>query len=298
MSKPIHITLIVLAAIFLVVVLGGATAFFLGGRILAERMDLPDEDLTAVSDSASAARGEHLMTIWGCADCHTQTLGGKVLIDAGPFAYLVAPNLTSGVGGLTADYQLTTFERAVRHGVGWDRRLLMMMPVMDYRNVVDADVAALFAYLKSVPAVDNDVTGRQLGPIGRFASLIAAAELFPASAMMHDNVHLREVEPSVTADYGGYLAGICSGCHGPDFSGIKDNGPNLTADPETGLGSWSVDDFKRAFQQGRRPDGAVLDSTMPWYVFDKMTDDEVEAVWMFLQGLEPKAGVVRRGGGG
>ncbi len=296
MSKPIRIILIILAAIFLIVVLGGTTAFFLGGRILSERMDLPDENLVAMSDSAVTVRGEHLMTIWGCANCHTEALGGKVLIEAGPFAYLVASNLTSGVGGLTADYQLTTFERAVRHGVGWDGRLLMIMPVMDYRNIVDADVAALFAYLKSVPAVDNLVAGRQLGPIGRFASLLVAAELFPASAMMHDNVHLKEVEPSMTADYGGYLAGICSGCHGLDFSGIEDNGPNLTADPKTGIGSWSVDDFKRALQQGQRPDGAILDSTMPWYVFDKMTVDEVEAVWMFLQGLEPKAGFARSGG--
>jgi mono/diheme cytochrome c family protein len=289
-SKPIRVILIVLAAVFLIVVLGGATAFFLGGRILAERMDLPDEDLVEMSDSATAARGEHLMTIWGCADCHTKTLGGKLLIDAGPFAYLVAPNLTSGIGGLTADYKLPTFERAVRHGVGWDGRLLMIMPVMNYRNIADADIAALFAYLKSVPAVDNDVVGRQLGPIGRFASLMAARELFPASAMMHDIVHLREVEPSMTADYGGYLAGVCSGCHGLDFSGIKDNGPNLTADPETGLGSWTIDDFRRAVRLGQRPDGTVLDSMMPWYVFDKMTNDEVEALWMFLQGLEPKAG--------
>ncbi len=296
MSKPIRIILIILAAIFLIVGLGGGTAFFLGGRILAERMDLLDEDLTQTSDSAATARGEHLMTIWGCADCHAETLGGKVLIEAGPFAYLVASNLTPGIGGLRADYRLPTFERAVRHGVGWDGRLLMIMPVMNYRNIVDADVAALFAYLKSVPAVDNPVAGRELGPIGRFASFMAAAELFPASAMMHDNVHLKEVEPSMTADYGGYLAGTCSGCHGLDFSGIKGSGPNLTSDPETGLASWSVDDFKRALQQGERPDGAVLDSTMPWYVLDKMTDDEVEAVWMFLQGLDPKAGVARGGG--
>ncbi len=100
----------------------------------------------------------------------------------------------------------------------------------------------------------------------------------------------------MTADYGGYLAGICMGCHGPDYSGIKDNGPNLTADPETGLGSWTFDDFERAIQRGERPDGTVLDSTMPWYVFGKMTEDEVEAVWMFLRGLEPKTGVARTGG--
>ena len=296
MSKPIRIILIVVAVSLLIIVLGGATSLFLGGRVLAERMDLPDEDLTPMSDSATIARGEHLVTIWGCSDCHAETLGGKVLVDAKPFAYLVAPNLTAGTGGLTADYQITTFERAVRHGVGWDGRLLMMMPSMDYQHVTDMDIAALFAFLKAVAPVDNDVTGRKLGPIGRIASLVAGAELFPARGMMHANVHLREVEPSMTAEYGGYLARLCSGCHGPDYSGIKGNGPNLTSDPETGIGAWGLDEFQRAFQQGQRPDGTVLDSTMPWYVFGNMTEDEVEAVWMFLQSLEPKAGVVRSGG--
>ena len=296
MSKPIRIILIVLAVGLLIIVLGGATTFFLGGRVLADRMELPDEDLTAMSDSASVARGNHLMTISGCLDCHTETLGGKLLIDAGPFAYLVAPNLTAGVGGMAADYSIAAFERAVRHGIGSDGRLLMIMPSMDYQRVADVDIAALFAFLKSVPPVDNDVTGRRLGPIGRIASLVAGRELFPASGMMHDNVHLRDVEPSMTAEYGGYLAGLCIGCHGPDYSGMKDNGPNLTPDPATGIGTWGFDEFQRAFQQGQRPDGAVLDSTMPWYVFSNMTPDEVEAVWMFLQSLEPKAGVVRSGG--
>jgi len=257
-------------------------------------MVIPDEALEAVSDSAARARGEHLATIWACTECHTANLGGEVMIDAPPFAYLVAPNLTAGIGGLTAEYSLRRFEKAVRHGVGWDGRLLMIMPVMDYQHITDEDVAAIFAYLKSMPPVDNDVVGRKLGPLGRMVSLVAGAEMFPALGLVHDIVHLRTVEPSMTADYGGYLAGVCIGCHGRDYSGVDGSGPNLTLDRETGLGSWTFDDFKRAFQQGQRPDGAVIDSAMPWYLFAAMTEDEVEALWMYLEGLDPIVGVERK----
>jgi mono/diheme cytochrome c family protein len=122
---------------------------------------------------------------------------------------------------------------------------------------------------------------------------MAGADMFPAVGLVHDLVHLRTVERDMTADYGRYLAGVCIGCHGRDYSGMDDSGPNLTPDPETGLDSWTLDDFKRAFQQGQRPDGAVLDSAMPWYMFAAMTEDEVEALWMFLEELDPIVGIAR-----
>jgi hypothetical protein len=50
-----------------------------------------------------------------------------------------------------------------------------------------------------------------------------------------------------------------------------------------------------AVSRTRTATSPVLDSTMPWSVFAEMTEDEVEAVWMFLQELEPVAGVVRMG---
>ncbi len=295
MPKPFRVVILVIIAVVLIVVLGGGTAFLLGGRILSRTLDIPDEQLSAATSPGTVTRGAHLATIWGCTDCHTANLGGQVLIDEPRFARLAAPNLTAGIGGLTAQYALTTFEKAIRHGVGWNGRLLMVMPSMDYQHITDEDIAALFAYLKSMPPVDNDVVARELGPMGRFASLMSSAELFPGSAIQHDIVHLDRVEVGMTAEYGGYLAGICGGCHGKDYAGRDGNGPNLTRDPDTGLGGWSYDDFARAVRQGRRPDGAVLDSAMPWYAFSTMTEDEIEALWMYLERIEPKPGVARTG---
>jgi cytochrome c553 len=173
----------------------------------------------------------------------------------------------------------------------------MIMPSAEYNSATDRDVASIIAYIRSRPPVDNAPEGRKLGPIGRIVSLMAAKPLFGALAIEHDRPHREHLEPAVTAEYGGYLASACKGCHGPDWTGASSGGttgPNLTPDPTTGLGGWTLDDFRRAFQQGRVPDGSTLDSAMPWYVFAKMTDDEVQALWMFLSTLEPREGIARR----
>jgi mono/diheme cytochrome c family protein len=112
------------------------------------------------------------------------------------------------------------------------------------------------------------------------------------------------------AERGKYLVSIagCNDCHTPGyFFGKPDmsrylggsevgfeipglgvfHGPNLTPDPETGLGNWSVGHIVTALQTGKRPDGRELAPIMPWRAFANLTKDDVTAIAVFLKSLPP-----------
>ena len=64
---------------------------------------------------------------------------------------------------------------------------------------------------------------------------------------------------------------------------------NITPEGETGIGKWGREDFFRAIREGKRPDGTDLrPQFMPWPNFAKFGEDELEALWMYLQTVEPK----------
>ena len=55
---------------------------------------------------------------------------------------------------------------------------------------------------------------------------------------------------------------------------------NLTRDEETGIGTWSEEDFFRAINSGVNPSGEVLRLPMPWPQLRNMTDDDLHAIWL------------------
>jgi hypothetical protein len=63
--------------------------------------------------------------------------------------------------------------------------------------------------------------------------------------------------------------------------------PNLTPDMDTGLGKWTDDQIKNAFQNGLDADGKPLFSIMPYYVFHNMTDADADAIVAYLRSLPP-----------
>jgi mono/diheme cytochrome c family protein len=118
------------------------------------------------------------------------------------------------------------------------------------------------------------------------------------------------VAQQAQAERGKYLVAIagCNDCHTPGyFFGKPDmsrylggsevgfeipglgvfHGPNLTPDPETGLGNWSVGQIVTALQTGKRPDGRELAPIMPWRAFANLTKDDVTAIAVFLKSLPP-----------
>jgi mono/diheme cytochrome c family protein len=107
----------------------------------------------------------------------------------------------------------------------------------------------------------------------------------------HMASHANALEPGVTVEYGKYLASTtCIECHGAQLNGIpfgppgnQTPTPNLTPGGE--LAAWSEEEFMATLRTGVTPSGHQLKDIMPWKYFGQMTDDELKAVWMYLQSL-------------
>jgi hypothetical protein len=63
---------------------------------------------------------------------------------------------------------------------------------------------------------------------------------------------------------------------------------NLTPDPETGLGKWTQETFVTALRTGRHEGkGRPILPPMPWPVYGQATDEDLGAIFAYLQSLAP-----------
>ena len=70
---------------------------------------------------------------------------------------------------------------------------------------------------------------------------------------------------------------------------------NITSDSTTGIGNWTADQFIRVFRTGKfggAPAGRNLLPPMPWKGIGQMTDDELKAVFAYLQSTKPVHNIV------
>jgi mono/diheme cytochrome c family protein len=241
-------------------------------------------------DSATLARGEHLVTAIGkCAECHGADYGGKVFIDDPALGRVVARNITPG--GEVAQYSDAELARAIRHGVRKNGKGLLIMPSADYAGFSDEDVGAVVSYLRSLPPVTRPLPPTEMHFLARALWTFGQLPLMDALAIDHAKRAPERVAVAPTPEYGHYLANVggCTGCHGPGLSGGKIPGtppdwrPAANLTPAGNLGKWTVDDFTRALRTGRRPDGSPIDTIMPWRAAGQMTDDEIHAVYAYLK---------------
>ena len=85
------------------------------------------------------------------------------------------------------------------------------------------------------------------------------------------------------------VAGDCTACHGADHAGgdpIESpigaiHASNITPDPETGIGSWSLADFDGVMREGRSPEHMIYPA-MPYVSYTGLTDGQVEALYAYL----------------
>jgi mono/diheme cytochrome c family protein len=63
---------------------------------------------------------------------------------------------------------------------------------------------------------------------------------------------------------------------------------NITPDPETGIGKWTFENFRDTIREGRHMGrGRELLPPMPWQMFRHMTDEDLAAVFAYLQSIPP-----------
>lgn len=176
----------------------------------------PSPPAAGPADAALIQRGAYLAKVANCAGCHTAPggsayAGGRGLETA--FGRIQAGNLTphaTGLGGWSAE----DFWQALHQGRGRDgRRLLPAFPYTSYTHLTRADSDALFAYLQSLPPVNQPNRPHALRfPYDSQAALALWQELYfrpaPAGA----------AEALAHASRGAYLVkgpGHCAACHAP-----------------------------------------------------------------------------------
>ena len=166
------------------------------------------------------------------------------------------------------------------------------MPSNAYAHVSDEDLGALVAYLKQLPPVDNELGDRQFQMPGKMIFGLMAYNSLPVNQIDHAAVGGSAVPAGVTAAYGEYLTqiGACHDCHAADLAGNTDPnsagmGPNIT----TGgvLANYNGSQFLAFMRSGMTPDGRQVDGVeMPWLEYRHQSDDELQALYTYLESLE------------
>jgi mono/diheme cytochrome c family protein len=205
----------------------------------------------------------------------------------------VASNLTGGLGGAGDEYTDADWVRAIRYGVGPDGKPLLFMPSGEFWYLSDYDLGAVIAFVKSQPAVDNELPGNQVALVLRaFYLLTGGIPLLAPELIDLEAPRPAAPEPGVTEEYGRYLAVSCVGCHGEGFSGGPIPGappdwpPAMNLTPGGELAGWTEAQFIQVMRTGVTPSGhAIENEYMPWKTIAKMTDNELKALFLFLQSL-------------
>lgn len=236
---------------------------------------------STVSSPALIERGAYLARVGNCMGCHTEPGGAAYAGGRGiptPFGTVYAPNLTPDVASGLGAWREAEFWRAMHNGRGRDGRLLYpAFPYPNYTRVRRDDADAIFAFLKSVPAVAHVNRAHDLSfPFDRQAALAVWRALYfrvdePASIAMADTGHDAEWAR------GAYLVeglGHCNACHasrnalGATSSTLDLAGglipvqnwyaPSLTSPLEAGVADWDTQQIVDLLQSGVSARGAVL----------------------------------------
>jgi mono/diheme cytochrome c family protein len=267
-------------------------------------------------------RGTYLVTtIMACGNCHTPKgpdglpVAGKELSGGG--VEFVTPGFTVTGANITPDRETgigtwsdDEIKRALTEGIRPSHarlpgvKLAAVMPIAQYRALTPRDLDAIVVYLRSVPAIRNEVKE----PVYKRDPVYAP---YPGADKPYTEEALRD---NVTR--GRYLAtiGHCMTCHttmvrgaldyansfgkgGRTFSPATDKGfpaswtgstaKNITSDPETGIGSWSDAEIKRAITKGISRDGHTLSFPMGIAWYKHMTDQDADAIVAWLRTLPP-----------
>jgi mono/diheme cytochrome c family protein len=277
------------------VVVAGAVA--VAGVQLAERrmqrkVPVPVRPVAYSTDGAALERGRYLFSSRGCVDCHGANGAGRTFVDDGKGLHIRGPNITTGPGSVVSSYRPEDWVAAIRHGVAPGGRPLMIMPSEDYNRFTDADLAALVAYLRSLPPVAGEPALVRLPLPARVLYGFGAID-DAAAKIDHSLPPPRPVAEGVNLAHGAYVANMCLGCHGPQLAGGRIPGappdwpaaPNLTPGAGSGMVRYAdADALLRLFKTGKRADGSAV-KVMPFESLREMSETDVRALHLYLRAL-------------
>jgi mono/diheme cytochrome c family protein len=225
--------------------------------------------------------------------------GGRVFEERGFRA--VAPNITqdreTGIGAWT-DGEIAA---AIRGGHRLDGSMIgPPMPVESYRGISDRDLAALVAWLRTIPPVRNSITERSRYPF-------ALTPHGPPLASVPDPP---ANDPVARGLYVAVSLAHCMDCHSAQLSegradangrgarGLVLEGPwgavqaaNISSHPTEGIGRWSDEQILSAITRGVSADGRRLAPPMSGRapVWARMDPADLQAIIAYLRSLPPQS---------
>jgi mono/diheme cytochrome c family protein len=268
--------------------------------------------VAAESAAARMERGHYLATAGNCTSCHTREGGQPFtggLAFATPFGTLYSTNITPDVDTGIGKWSEQEFARAIRAGVRPNgEHLYPAFPYPAFTKLTDEDVAALFAYLRSLAPVKYAAPANELRfPFNQRWTLGMWKMLYFVEGRFTP-----DVARSAEWNRGAYLVeglGHCGACHSPrNFLGAESSDlamsggeysdkvaegtvrswstPNLTAAPD-GLRSWPIEDLAAYLKTGRNTfaetygpmNEVIMNSTR------HLSDADVHAMATYLKGL-------------
>lgn len=229
-----------------------------------------------VQDDGQVARGAYLARAGNCMTCHTtrggQQYAGGVAI-ATPFGAVYSSNLTPDKNTGIGSWSPAHFWRAMHNGRSKSGRLLYpAFPYTSYTQVTRADSDALYAYLRSLPAVSQINRPHALRtPFQSQAALAVWRALY-----FSPGVFQPDAARSAEWNRGAYLVqglGHCSACHSPrDALGGIGKGlslagglipmqnwyaPSLTSPHEAGVAQWDREQIVKLLKTGVSAEASV-----------------------------------------
>lgn len=315
MRSILKIVGLVLLGLFVVVLV--AIPFTIGLRPILGPKSRPLTARRFESTPGRVERGRYLVTsVSGCVYCHGELDwhapgfpvkagsegGGRSFAEEG-IPFVSSPNITpdpeTGAGAWTDDM----FARAICEGIGHDGRTLFpLMPYTQYRYLSDEDLASIVVYLRTLPALRNTPPPTRVPfPVNRFINAVPEPVTVPVP----------EPNSADRVAYGYYLSriGACRECHTPvdaqhrpiaamEFAGgLVLEGPygkvaarNITPDAG-GIPYYDENLFIEVMRTGRVK-ARKLHDAMPWFFYGRMTDDDLRALFAYLQTVKPVAHTV------
>lgn len=321
MAKKIIFGILVL----LIVIIGGFVVYV--QLNWNKTYDIPYPNLQVSTDPEVIERGKYLVHGPAhCSNCHVGSVAEMIAADAGenvplrggvefplgPIGTLYTKNLTPDPATGIGRYSDGELFRMMRHAVKPDgtATLSVLMPFWD---MADEDLVAVVSYLRSIEPVSNDVRQNEWTFMGKAVRMIASS----FKPIENPKPYPKAPPMEATIERGEYLSRYvanCVGCHtnrdpmtfeaiGPEYAGGMEfepfpelhimvgedpelwlRTPNITPSPNSALSKFkNVEEWKERFRKGRQ----IKISPMHWGPFSRMSDEDLEALYLYLTSLEP-----------
>jgi len=265
---------------------------------------------SALLPSEQVLRGKYLAILGDCASCHTSKdgaayAGGRGLNSGFGIIYSanITPDRETGIGNWSTDQ----FYRAMHQGIADDdSHLYPAFPYPYFTHMTRADDDAIYAYLRTIPAVHAKPPPNKLP----FPLNIRGIMAIWNALYFSEGEYKPDPTKSVEWNRGAYIVtgpGHCGGCHTPknflmadEYDRALSGSPidnwfaaDLTGEPRAGLASWTAADIEEYLKSGRNA-RATASGSMQEVIglsTSRMEDADRAAIAIYLKGLPPSAPV-------